>query len=84
VHAGIISVALVTAVTAWLRGFFDSIRDGAVPSGSEAFCALRETLEYSWPFAPRAAMSNRFSILIATIDHDDTYHTYTRAVRKAF
>ena len=84
VHASILAVALVTAVTAWLSGFFDSILDVVVPSGSEAFCVLRETLEYRWPFAPRPAVSDRFSILIATMDHDDTDHTYTRGVREAF
>jgi hypothetical protein len=84
VRSSIIVVALVTAVTAWLLGFFDSILEGVVPSGSEAFCVLRETLDYRWPFAPRPRVSDRFSILIATMDHDDTYHTYTRAVREAF
>ena len=83
-HASTIGVALVTAVTLWLLGLFDSILDGVVPPGSEAFCTLRETLEYSWPFEPRPAMSDRFSILIAAIAHDDTHHTYTRAVGKAF
>jgi tetratricopeptide (TPR) repeat protein len=83
-RASIIGVALATVVMAWLGGFFDSVLDRVIPSGSEAFCTLRETLENRWPFATRPATSKRFSILIATIDHDDADHTYTRAVAKAF
>jgi hypothetical protein len=71
----IIGVALITSVTAWLRGAFDSVLHDVVPSGADAACALRETIEYHWPFATQPAPSDRFTILIATIDHDDADHT---------
>jgi hypothetical protein len=38
----------------------------------------------NWPFADPTAVSDRFTILIATIDQDDANHTYTRAVARAF
>jgi tetratricopeptide (TPR) repeat protein len=81
---GIIGVALVAVLTGWLNGFFDSILHDVVPSGAEAACALRETIEYHWPFAAQPTPSDRFTILIARIDHDDADHTYTRAVERAF
>jgi hypothetical protein len=56
----IIGAALVTAVTGWLSGFFDSILHDV-----EAFCSLREAVEYHWPFGAPQATSDRFTILIA-------------------
>lgn len=75
--------AAAIAVTGWFSGFFGAIL-AVVPSGAEAFCDLCETIEYHWPFAAPLATSDRFTILIATIDHDDADHTYTRAVERAF
>jgi hypothetical protein len=80
----IIGVALVAVLTGWLNGFFDAILHDVVPSGAEAACALRETIEYHWPFATQQTPSERFTILIATIDRDNADHTYTRAVARAF
>jgi tetratricopeptide (TPR) repeat protein len=80
----IISVAIVGVGTGWVTGFFDSILDSVAPSGVDAACALRETVKYHWPFENPSTTSERFTILIATIDHDDADHTYTRAVARAF
>jgi tetratricopeptide (TPR) repeat protein len=82
--ASILGAALVATATGWFSGFFDSVLHESLPSGAEAFCALRETVEYRWPFARKQATRDRFSILIATIDRDDSDHTYTRAVARAF
>jgi hypothetical protein len=41
-------------------------------------------VEGHWPFAAPQVTPNRFTILIATIDRDDSDHTYTRAVARAF
>jgi hypothetical protein len=81
---GIIGLALVVAATRWVGGFLDSILHDLFPSGVDAACFLRETIEYHWPFAVQPAPSVRFTILIARIDHDDADHTYTRAVERAF
>ena len=75
--------ALVTVGTGWATGFFDFILRDVAPSGVDTACALRETIKYHW-FATPPATSDRFTILIATIDHDDADHTYTRAVERAF
>ena len=80
VHASIIGVALATVVTAWLCGFFDPILDRVISSGSEASCALHENLKYHWPFVMQRARSNQFSILIATIDHDDANQRYSPSI----
>jgi len=80
---GIVIGAAAVAVTGWFSGFFGAIL-AVVPSGPEAFCDLRERIEYHWPFAAPLATSDRFTILIATIDRDDADHTYTRAVERAF
>jgi tetratricopeptide (TPR) repeat protein len=79
----IIGGALIAVLVGWFSGFFGAIL-AVVPSGAEAFCDLRETIDYHWPFAAPLANSDRFTILIATIDHDDADHTYTRAVERAF
>src|SRR5712671_485000 len=84
IFASVIGAALVATATGWLTGFFDSILHETVPSATDAACALREAVEYHWPFAKKSATSNRFTILIATIDRDDAEHTYTRAVARAF
>jgi hypothetical protein len=81
---GIIGLALAAVLTGWLNGFFDSILHDVVPSGTEAACSLHEAVKYNWPFATPQATSDRFTILIATIDRDDADHTYTRAVARAF
>ena len=81
---GIIGAALVASVSAWLGGFFDSALRDILPSGADTFCAFRETVEHRWPFADPPAASDRFKILIATIDRDDADRTYTRAVARAF
>jgi tetratricopeptide (TPR) repeat protein len=80
----IIGVALGGVVTGWWGGFFESILREVFPSAADAACALRETIEYQWLFASQEAPSDRFRILIATIDRDDADHTYTRAVERAF
>ena len=81
---GIIGAALIASVTAWFQGAFDSVLHDVAPSGADAFCALRETVEDHWPFAAPQVTSRRFTILIGTIDRDDSDHTYTRAVARAF
>jgi hypothetical protein len=81
---GIIGAAVLASITAWFQGGFDSVFHAILPSGADAFCALRETIEYHWPFAATSTESDRFTILIATIDRDDTDRTYTRAVARAF
>jgi hypothetical protein len=68
---GIIGAALIATTIAWLQGAFDFVLHEIVPLGTAAFCALRENLGYYWPFKARPAGSNRFTILIATIDRDD-------------
>jgi tetratricopeptide (TPR) repeat protein len=80
----IIGAALIATATAWLQGAFDSVLRDTLPSGTDAFCALSETVKYHWPFSTPPASSNRFSVLLATIDRDDAEHTYTRAVKRAF
>ena len=80
----IIGGALVTTLTAWVGAFFNSALNHIAPPGAETFCALSETLTNSWPFANAPKPSDRFTILIATIDRDDADHTYTRAVERAF
>jgi hypothetical protein len=82
--ASIIGAALVATLSGWFSGFFDSVLHESVPSGADAACAFREAVEYYWPFGKESAPSNRFTILIATIDQDDSDHTYTRAVARAF
>jgi hypothetical protein len=47
----LIGGALVAVFAGWLTGFFDSILDQVAPSGADAACALRETIQYNWPFA---------------------------------
>src|ERR1700737_2839457 len=79
----VIGTAALAVMGGWVSGFLGAIL-AVVPSGPEAFCDLRETIEYHWPFAAPLATSDRFTILIATIDHDDADHTYTRAVERAF
>ena len=59
-------------------------KDQVAPSGADAARDLRETIKYHRPFATQPTPSERFTILIATIDNDDTDHTYTRAVERAF
>src|SRR6516164_11179382 len=81
---GISGAALIASVTAWFQGAFDSVLHDVAPSGADAFCALRETVEDHWPFAAPQVTSRRFTILIGTIDRDDSDHTYTRAVARAF
>jgi tetratricopeptide (TPR) repeat protein len=81
---GIIGAALFATLTAWLQGAFDSVLHDVAPSGADAFCAVRETVEDHWPFAAPQITSQRFTILISTIDRDDSDHTYTRAVSRAF
>jgi hypothetical protein len=80
----IISGALLLVLTGWLNGFFDSLLHDVVPSGPETACALREWVENRSPFAAQNTRSDRFTILIARIDHDDADYTYTRAVERAF
>src|SRR5712691_7675287 len=80
----IIGVAVVASVTAWLDGFLDTALRDVLPSGGDAFCTFRETVEDHWPFAAPPTTSDRFTILIATVDRDDADHTYTRAVARAF
>jgi hypothetical protein len=80
----IIGVPLAGVITVWLSGFLDAIVQNVVPSGSDVACIARETIEYHWPFASQPDPSDRFRILVATIDHDDADHTYTRAVERAF
>lgn len=80
---GIIGAALIASVTAWFQGAFDSVLHDVAPSGADAFCALREAIEDHWPANPQVTLK-RFTILIATIDRDDSDHTYTRAVARAF
>jgi tetratricopeptide (TPR) repeat protein len=80
----IIGVPLVGVITVWFSGFFDSIFQNVVPSGADTFCVLHEAIENYWPFATQPAPPDRFTILIARIDHDDADHTYTRAVERAF
>ena len=84
IFASVIGAALVATATGWLTGLFDSILHETVPSATDAACALREAVEYHWPFAKNSTTSNRFTILIATIDRDDPDRTYTRAVARAF
>jgi hypothetical protein len=81
---GIVSAALVTLFTGWYTGFFGFILGDLVPSGPDAACAVRETIKYHWPFGTQQTPSERFTILIARIDHDDPDGTYTRAVARAF
>jgi len=81
---GIIGAALIASATAWFQGAFDSVLHDVAPSGADAFCALRETVEDHWPFPNPQVTLKRFTILIATIDRDDSDHTYTRAVARAF
>jgi hypothetical protein len=80
----IISGVLLLVLTGWLNGFFDFFLHDVVPSGPETACALREWVEYRSPFAAQNIQSDRFTILIARIDHDDADYTYTRAVERAF
>ena len=80
----IIGVPLVGVITVWFSGFFDSIFQNVVPSGADTFCVLHEAIENYWPFATQPAPLDRFTILIARIDHDDADHTYTRAVAPHF
>ena len=80
----IIGAALVTTLTAWLGVFFGSATGDIFPSGADAFCTLSETVRASWPFAEKPAASDKFTILIATIDGDDANRTYTYAVGRAF
>src|ERR1700687_4897573 len=84
VGKSIIVAAFVAAMTGWLSGFFESVLRETVPSGADAFCAVREAVEYYWPFAVPPTTSDRFTILIATIDRDDADRTYTRAIARAF
>jgi tetratricopeptide (TPR) repeat protein len=84
IFASVVGAALVATAAGWFAGFFDSILHETVPSATDAACALREAVEYHWPFAKNSATSNRFTILIATLDRDDADHTYTRAVARAF
>jgi hypothetical protein len=77
-------IGLPGVIAVWFTGFFDSVLHNVVPSGADTACALRETVELHWPFAAPPVPSERFTILIATIDHDDADHTYTRAVERAF
>lgn len=81
---GIIGAALTGSITLWFNGFFGSMLDDFVPSGADTACALHETIKYYWPFAPHRPPSERFTILIATIDRDDADHIYTHAVERAF
>jgi hypothetical protein len=80
----IIGAAIIASLTAWFQGAFDSVFHSVVPSGAEAFCALHESIENRWSFAAAPATSDRFTVLIATIDRDDVDRTYTRAVARAF
>jgi hypothetical protein len=56
----IIGAALLVVVIGWVTGFFESILREVFPSAANAACALRETVEYQWPFAIREAPSDRF------------------------
>jgi hypothetical protein len=75
--------AAAVAVTGWFSGFFGAIL-AVVPSGEETACAIGEWVEYRSPFAAQNTQSDRFTILVARIDHDDADHTYTRSVERAF
>jgi hypothetical protein len=81
---GIIGAALIASVTAWFQGAFDSVLRGVAPAGADALCVLHESVAGHWPFATQQVTPNRFTILIATIDRDDSDRTYTRAVARAF
>jgi hypothetical protein len=80
----IIGAALAACLVAWFRGVFDSALADIAPSGADTYCALREVVTNNWPFAEPIAVSDRFTILIATIDQDDAARTYTWAVKRAF
>ncbi len=80
----IIGTAVVASLTVWLGGFLDAALRDVAPSGADAFCSFREAVTDYWPFAEPTQPSERFTILIATIDGDDGGRTYTWAVSRAF
>lgn len=80
----IVGAAIAVSVTGWLGGFFDSALRDVFPSGADAYCALKETIKYQGPFAGRPPASDKFTILISTIDYDDAKRNLTRAIGRAF
>src|SRR4051795_5203096 len=74
IFGSIVGAALVACLVAWFRGVFDSALADLASSGADKYCALKDTVRPNWPLADPPKASDRFTILIATIDRDDSDH----------
>src|SRR4051794_11826338 len=74
----IVGGAIAASLTTWLVVFFGSAIGDIFPSGADLYCAASETVR-AWSSGEKTAASDKFTILIATIEGDDASHTYSYA-----